>query len=442
MATHPGLKLHRQKPAGGRSIYDWVPDGLINGLFFRALLLVAPIQSVLLTPVQGSTPAFLLVLLCPAILIRNDPRYMRLLAFYVGFVLFYSIFLALSLSGYLIDLPNLSGLTVIREVYIFGQLKQTHVTQGIYLLAAVVFCFLVIENFQESFLKYAFFGILLLAAYGFYEFIFYAIFHSNGDFLSNRNFGDLDTAAAGAGHGAFATGSMLQKSNLFGSGFMRLKSLVGEPSMYALTATPFAVYAFGRRWWVIFAIIALSLVLSSSTTAVIGLMIGLTYIEVQRRPETIVYVVAVLIIAMLLYATAAPVQRAMDTLLFNKMDTISGNIRLQSFAAHFMAPFDGNPIRALFGLGFGTVRATDMLSNLIANIGIIGFLLYSAALLVPCFLLRQGDERNTLVATLLAIYFMQMLTVSEYAYLPPWFMIALGYARVRQQRAGLAVAGQ
>ncbi|RYF36194.1 MAG: hypothetical protein EOO38_28015 [Cytophagaceae bacterium] len=331
----------------------------------------------LLTPVQGSTPAFLLVLLCPAILIRNDPRYMRLLAFYVGFVLFYSIFLALSLSGYLIDLPNLSGLTVIREVYIFGQLKQTHVTQGIYLLAAVVFCFL-----------------------------------------------------------------MLQKSNLFGSGFMRLKSLVGEPSMYALTATPFAVYAFGRRWWVIFAIIALSLVLSSSTTAVIGLMIGLTYIEVQRRPETIVYVVAVLIIAMLLYATAVPVQRAMDTLLFNKMDTISGNIRLQSFAAHFMAPFDGNPIRALFGLGFGTVRATDMLSNLIANIGIIGFLLYSAALLVPCFLLRQGDERNALVATLLAIYFMQMLTVSEYAYLPPWFMIALGYARVRQQRAGLAVAGQ
>lgn len=442
MATHPGLKLRWQKPAGGRSIYDWVPDGLINGLFFRVLLLVAPIQSVLLTPVQGSTPAFLLVLLCPAILVRNDPRYMRLLAFYMGFVLIYLVFLALSLSGYLIDSPDMSGLRVIREFYIVGELKQTHITQGFYLLAAALFCFLLIENFQEAFLKYAFLGIFILAAYGFYEFIFYAIFHTNGDFLSNRNFGDLDTAAAGAGRGAFASGSALQGSNLFGSGFMRLKSLVGEPSMYALTATPFAVYAFGRRWWAIFAFITLSLVLSTSTTAVVGLMVGLTYVEVRRRPEAIIYVVAILIIAMLLYATAAPVQRAMDTLLFNKMDTISGNDRLQSFSNHFMVPFDGNPIRALFGLGFGTVRSTDMLSNLMANVGIIGFLLYSAALLAPCFLLRHGNERNALVATLLSIYFMQMLTVSEYAYLPPWFMIALGYARVRQERKPLSITGR
>lgn len=438
MATQfTGAYQQRVAPSRRASIYDWVPDGLINGLFFRVLLLVAPIQSVLLTPVQGSTPAFLLVLAAPAILVRDNPRYMRLLTFYISFVLLYSVFLACSLSGYLIDMPDMSRLTVIREIYIFGQLKQTHVTQGVYLFAAAVFTYLIYLYYQNSFLKYAYFGILLLAAYGFYEFVFYAIFHTNGDFLSNRNFGDLDTAAAGAGRGTFATGSYLQQSNLFGPAFMRLKSLVGEPSMYALTVTPFAVYAFGRRWWIICALLTLSLILSTSTTAMIGLLVGLSYAEMRRRPEAIVYVAAAVVVIALLYATAAPVQQAINVLLVNKLDTLSGNDRLQSFFAHFVVPFDGNPIRALFGLGFGSVRATDMLSNLMANVGVVGFLLYSAALLMPCVLLRRGGDRHALVATLLAIYFMEMLTVSEYAYLPPWFMVALGYVRVRQQRLAL-----
>lgn len=424
----------RLAPVRHASIYDWVPDGLVNDLFFRALLLVAPIQSVLLTPVQGTTPAFLLVLLCPAILVRDNPRYMRLLSFYISFVLLYALFLAFSLSGYMIDMPDLSRLTVIREVYIFGQLKQTHITQGLYLLGAATFTCLIYLYYQEAFLKYAFIAVLFLAAYGLYEFVYYAIFGTNGDFLSNRNFGDLDTASAGAGRGRFASGSMVQHSNLFGPAFMRLKSLVGEPSMYALTVTPFAVYAFGRRWWLLFGFLTMSLALSTSTSAVIGLLVGLFYSEIRRRPQAIVYVAAALIVVCLLYATAPPVQQVFDTLLFEKLDTNSGNERLRFFYSHFAVPFDGNPIRAMFGLGFGSVRSTDMLSNLMANVGVIGFILYSAVMLAPCFLLRDSRDRHALVASLLAIYFMSILTVSEYAYLPPWFMVALGYVRVRQQR--------
>lgn len=420
--------------------YAWSADGLVGGIFFRLLLLVAPIQSVLLTSTQGSTAAFLLVLLAPAVLVGNDPRYMRLLAFYIGFFLLYGLFMVASLSGYLIDMPDMSGLTVIREVYVYGSLKQTHVTQGLYLLVAAGFTFLVYQYYQEAFLKYMYWGILILAFYGFYEFVFFAMFHTNGDFLSNRNFGNLDTAAAGMGRGAFATGSMLQQSNLFGPAFMRLKSLVGEPSMYALTVTPFAVYAYGRRWWLLFAILVLSLLLSTSSTALIGLMVGLVYVEIRRRPEAILYVVAAFVVLVLLYATADPVQHAIDTLLFEKLDTISGSERLQSFLLHVSVPFDGNPIRALFGLGFGTVRSTDMLSNLMANVGLFGFLLYSVVLLAPCVMLRASGDRHAVVATLLAIYFMEMLTVSEYAYLPPWFMVALGYVRARQERHALPVA--
>ncbi|WP_298810583.1 hypothetical protein [uncultured Sphingomonas sp.] len=437
MATQFAAIPRAIPPAKRASIYDWVSQGFVNGLFFRALLLTAPIQSVLLTPVQGSTAAFLLVLLSPAILIGNDSRFLRLLAFYAAFVLFYTIYLAFSLSGYLIDVPDMSQLLVIKEIYISGYLKQTHVTQGVYLLAAVLFCYLCFEYYQEAFLKYAFFGVLLLACYGFYEFIYYAIFHSNGDILSNRNFGDLDTAAAGAGSGKYVTGSVVQGSTLFGSNFMRLKSLTGEPSMYALTVTPFAVYAYARRWWALFGILAFSLLLSTSTTAIIGLGVGISYTEVRHRQDFVLYIAAALLVAVLLYATLDPFQRALDTLLFQKLDTVSGNERMSAFMNHVRIVTDGNILRFLFGLGFGSVRSTDMLSNLLANVGVVGTCLYFGVILAPCVRLRKGADSGAIVAALLAIFFMEAITVSEYSYLPPWFMVALGYARVRQQRVAL-----
>jgi hypothetical protein len=433
VATALAGPVARRGPAL-RSVYDFVPDGLIRGVFFRALLLAAPIQSVLLTSVQGTTPAFILALFSPFLLVAKDRRYGRLLAFLAGFVLLYALYMALSLSGYLIDEPDMSRLTVIREAFVYGQLRQTHLTQGVYLLTSLLFAFLVYAYWQEAFLKFIYFAILLLATYGFFEFMFFAVFHTNGDFLSNRNFGDLDTAAAGAGRNLSVTGSRLQTSNLFGEGYMRLKSLTAEPSMYSLSVTPFTVYAFGRRWWWIFTVLMTSLVLSTSSTAVIGLLAGLGWIETRRRPEAVLYLTGAVVTVALLYATAEPVQRVLDVLLFEKLDTVSGNERINYFTAHAVVPFDGNPIRALFGLGFGTVRSGDMLSNLLANVGLVGLMGYATLLLAPCFLLRKSQDRLSIVASLLAIFAMEMLTVPEFNYLPPWFMVAMAYARVREQR--------
>ena len=419
---------------GRRSIFDWVPDGVVNDIFFRALLLTAPIQSILILPVQGSVPAFVLALLSPILLLSSDIRHIKLVAFYAGFIILYALFMACSLSGFLIDEPDMSKLLVIREIYVFGMLKQTHITQGSYLLAALIFAFLVYQHFQEAFVKYAFYGVLFLTTYGFYEFAFFAILNSNGDFLSNRNFGDLSTAASGAGNSLAVSGSRLQPSTLFGPAFMRLKSLTGEPSMYALSVTPFAVYAYGRRWWWIAVILALSLLLSTSSTAVIGLLIGIVYIESRQRQQAILYVPALLFCVLALYLTSSGLQNFIDNLIFNKLDTVSGNDRSQFFWSHARVPFDGNPVRFLFGLGFGSVRSTDMLSNLLANSGLIGVTLYSVAILLPCLLLRKGGDSNALIGTLLSIYVMEMATVSEYSYLPPWFMVAMAYARARDQR--------
>jgi hypothetical protein len=241
MATlaRPGFAPPRPRLAPPTA-YDWVPDNPVRDWYFRALLFLAPIQSILLTPVQGTTPAFLLTLGAAVVLVGKDGRYARVLAFYAGFVLLYALYMAFSLAGYTLGEPDMSQLTVIREIYLFGRLKQTNVTQGLYLMAALLFLFLVYRYWQEAFVRWAYYGIIALALYGFYEFVFYAIFHANGDFLSNRNFGSFDTAAGGAtSERDYASGSLVQPSNLFGAGFMRLKSLVGEPSMYAVTVTPF-----------------------------------------------------------------------------------------------------------------------------------------------------------------------------------------------------------
>jgi len=419
--------------------YAWVSGNVIQDILLKALLILAPIQSVLVTPVQGTTPSSVLIFASLGLLASKDPRYIRLWLFLVGYILAYSIYMALSLSSYYIDEPDVSQLTVIRDVFVMGWLRQSHVTQGAYLLVPLMFCYIIYSYYQESFIKYAFYGILLLSIYGFYEFIFYAIFHTNGDFISNRNFGDLDNAGAGAGDGeaGFATGSLVQTSNLFGAGFMRLKSLVGEPSMYALTVVPFTVYAFSRKWWVIFFILLLSLVLGSSTTAIMGLLVGISYSYMRKSSDAILYVAAFLIIVALMYFTYEPAHEVLDSLLFNKLDSGSGDDRMRLFLAHAGVAFDGNFIRTLFGLGFGTVRSTDMLSNLLANVGIVGVFLYSAALLTPCFLLKKGGDADAITGALLAVFVMEMVTVSEYSYLPPWFMVALGFARVRQQRLAL-----
>ncbi len=426
-----------------RNPYAWQRTSLVQDLLFKALLIVAPIQSVLVTPVQGTTPAAVLLFLSLGLLASGDIRYRKLWIFTIGFTLLYTVYLTFSLSSYYIDTPDTSRITIIREVFLFGWVRQSHVTQGFYLLVPCVFCYMIYLYYQEAFIKYIYYGLIILSLYGFYEFIFFAIFHANGDFLSNRNFGDLDSASTGAGTGeaGFATGSLVQISNVFGAGFMRLKSLVGEPSMYALTVTPFTVYAFARRWWLLFGILLLSLLLGSSTTAILGLAIGMGYAHARERSEAVLYVGAVLFIGVLLYFTIGSVQEVMNKLLFDKLDSDSGTERVQLFINHASVVFDGNFLRTLFGLGFGTARSTDMLSNLLANVGVIGFLFYSTIMLAPCYLMKKGEDTSAIISALLAIYVMEMATVSEYAYLPPWFMVALGYVRAREQRSAPVLSG-
>lgn len=396
-------------------------NATIGSVYLKVLLILAPIASYIVIPVQGTTPANVLLfasLLVPFFGVNYQVRFLAFIGF---FAICYVALLTFSLVGTGISAPDLRKLIEVRRVFISGNLRLTHVTQGIYLLSVVIFVYHIRQKFSQKILNWAYYGIIIFVIYGFYQFIFFAIFGTSGDFIANRNFGDFDITDSQG------DGTQLQQSILLGSRFIRFYSLTGEPSMFALTATPFFVFAFAMRSWKIALFLFVALFLSNSTTAIIGMAVGLFVLYCRNSRYIMFGIPAVILLFALFYFTSESVSTVADKLVFDKLSTGSGQERSQSMIDHAAAVFDGNLFRFFFGIGFGTIRSPDLLSTLLANSGIVGLGLYSAVMLAPVFLLPKSPVKIGLQAVLWSIWVMEMLSVSEYAYLPPWFFVAMAY---------------
>lgn len=399
-----------------------------GAIYMYTLMILAPIASFLVIPVQGLTPANVLLymsLLIPFFGIKYQVKFLLSAGL---FVLVYLAFLMGSLSGYLFSTPNFTYIDEIRRLYLVGALRVSHITQGLYLFSAIIFFYHCYANYNKRLLDWAYYGIIVLIVYGFYQFAFYAIFGFSGDFIANRSFGGDDVLDAGGGK------NWIQLSPLLGSRFIRFYSLTGEASFFSLTATPFFVFAFAMRSMKIAMFILLALFLASSSTAIIGILVAFFVLYCRDSKYVLFGLPAVLILVVVAYFSVEPVRFFLDNLILKKIGTESGNIRTEYFINHMSVVLDGNPLRLFFGLGFGTVRSADMLSTLIANVGVIGFLAYSALILLPTFYLPKDRLRIPLQAVLWSIWAMEMLAVSEYAYLPPWFFVAMAYRHISNSR--------
>lgn len=407
-----------------KRLIELAPDA-----FSRILVTLSPITSIVLFNVQGTTPVFLMTILVIFIPIYGWKKYVKISSYIIVFFIVYLCFLQFSQFANAISPAKMVNLIEIRRTYIFGQIRTTNITQGIYFLLAIYFMLYVNVYFKEKMIGWMFSGIIFLAIYGIYEFIFFAIFQRSGDFLSNRIFGEISNASQSSG---FLNGSQLQISNVLGRGFMRLKSLTAEPSMYALTSVPFLLYAYEKAWNKTALLLLFGIILSQSTTAIIGVAVGISYLNYSKSIYTIIIVPITALFVLVFYLTSESVRMGLDSLIFQKLNSFSGSDRIETFVYHANVIFDGNFVRFLFGLGFGTVRSLDMFSNLLANVGVIGFLAYTALIVGPVFLMPHCPDRRAIVAALLSIWVMEMATVSEYSYLPPWFFVALGYVRCRR----------
>jgi hypothetical protein len=403
-------------------------------IYFAFWSLVLPMTSFLLVPsIQGTTPAYILALLAIplATLIKSLGRkkYIKdIFLIILGFVLLNTI----SQLGLIFSLPNFGNLTLIDpedDTLIF---RSSMFTQSIYLLASIsTFCF-VKSFYRKSWNKFVFLGALLLAAYGIYEFLYFLIFRSNGDFISNRTFQS----------GNFLiSGSSFQVMTLSFLTIMRLKSLTGEPSMYAFTILPFWIFAIHENRSFTHIILLITLILSTSTTAIIGIM---TYVITQmfylktyyfNSKKTFVFCFVLSITFMIVANNIEFCINAFNQLFVNKLtvsDT-SGTVRYGSFEANISFFCSSSIINQLFGIGFGYIRSMDMFSTLLVNNGIVGLLIFTLLFFYPIFKLKNTDKNIGLKSAIIVIYITMMISVPEYSYLIIWLFLGIAYNQLSYQ---------
>lgn len=399
--------------------------------------LVLPITSVLVVPsIQGTTPGYLLtlMLLLPwvaAVAMREHaPRYYAdlglLLMLVVGFTAAGQLALALTdpldtLQFFRLPLVDNQDLSMI--------LRDSMFTQGLYLLTTLCAFVFVKLAYQPSWDRWLLGGALLLAGYGLYEWFYFLLTKENGDFLSNRTFGNDRTVS----------GSLFQTMQIGPIELLRLKSLTGEPSMYAFTILPFWIYALhtGRRKTQL--VLLATLLLSTSTTAIIGIGAYLALRVVLRGgrdPLLLLGVVAAMVAAALWIGGNEQIVKVYNLFIGNKLAArdVSGMERLSNSMSVLSLWWELPWINQWLGVGFGVVRSTDFFSTLLFNTGILGFTGFLALFAWPIFRLGHGELETGLRLALVVIFLTAMVSVPEFAYLSSWLFLGMAYHQLALAR--------
>ncbi len=399
-------------------------------------LLWAPfmlIQSVVVLPVKGTTLGYLLALLSPIVVLlfgdkKNRNRYLKL---FIICLFFYSVITLLSQFGNMIFRVTFGDITLVDFTDERLYFRRTLFTQSLYLLAGF-FTFLFIKTFYKSrWDNYLFTGAVLLACYGLYEILYFHIFGSAGDFLSNRTVGSGDMARLDG---------LFQTMNIGGFSIMRLKSLTGEPSMYSFSILPFWIYALYTERFKIAYFLFATLLLTTSTTAMLGMALYFIFIPIfsqitKRWMLYGVFFLGVMVVG-LTFAFDEIIQTVYQTQVVDKLTLQhnSGASRFQAFADHLAYYAQLNPWSQLVGQGFGTIRSMDLVSTLLVNTGIVGFLIFTIAFFYPVLRLKRTQRNNGIKVSLIVIYVTAMISVSEFGYLSIWIFLGLAYHQLSSER--------
>lgn len=397
---------------------------LLNVYFFLWAL-VLPVTSVLVIPsVQGTTPAYIFALaaivLIPLLAKNYGVRYL----FFVLTIFLITLFISL-VAQFSLSLSNVTNFGEMRMVDPRDKsllLRDTMFTQTLYLLAGISTFSFIRVFYRVKWDNYLFTGIVILAIFGIYECIYFFIFGQSGDFLSNRTFGE----------GLEGSGSLFQIIQLGPFTIERLKSLTGEPSMYAFTVLPFWIYAIHSKRFLIQFVLFITLLLSTSTTAILGLCIYfigyLMYFKLRVR-----YIISFMITLIILYFGFHQMVNDFFTEMVVKkvtMENLSGIDRFESFRSSWDFFVNSPILNMLFGVGFGYIRSTDMFATLLINTGIIGIILVTIAFAIPIFNLPNSYRNIGIKLSLITIYLTMMISVSEFAYLSIWLFLGIAYNEI------------
>ncbi|WP_117017283.1 hypothetical protein [Aeribacillus pallidus] len=393
--------------------------------YFSIWALFLPITSVLLIPsVQGTTPGYLMAFLSLIFVPFLTKHKSKGTQFYYFFFLIIFIYvfvllcsqLALSFSKTL-DFSNVILIDPFDKTYLF---KKTMFTQSLYVIAVFATFAYVRTFYNNKWDKYLLGGAVLLVLYGFYDFLYFFFTHTSGDFLTNRTF-------------RFGEGSAIQRKYIGSFLVMRFKSLTGEPSMYALTAIPFWLYAAQKKKKIISSLLFISLFLSLSTTAFLAFFIVfLSKLRNITKNHLFLYCVSFIVIISFIFIGLEKIYNFIYEFVIIKLqaEDNSGMIRANNFKNHIEFFSNMSLFNQLFGVGFGYVRSTDMFTTLLINTGIIGFTLFTFLFFYPIIRLDKSERSSNLKLILFILYVVMMVSVPEYAYLSTWLFLGMGYNQI------------
>jgi hypothetical protein len=208
-----------------------------------------------------------------------------------------------------------------------------------------------------------------------------------------------------------ASFSQLFGQRLPGIGIKRMTSVAPEPSMLArflIVPLMIALHSLlvggtrvlDRRSAAVTAtFLAFTMIMTMSSTGILGLLVVMVVLGVYgfyvrpvsawrldlRRllPVLVVAPAAALLTALFgLGITLEQLRLGLDMLVFGKLETLSGQGRV----AGALAALDLFATHPIFGVGWGSNRSFDLVTNILSNVGIIGFGLLAwihLAVLVP-----------------------------------------------------------
>jgi len=388
--------------------------------------LVMPVTSFLVFPsVQGTTPAYIMAFLSIAFVITRlkdegltgtNRQYLTLL-FLAGFL--WLVLLVGSQIGHIVDdRKNLNGAFLINQDEDKIVFRSALFTQSLY-LAACLFIFLYFRfYFRDEWMKYVFFGGCLMAAYGIYEWTYYLIFHQTGDFAANRMYGDHP-------------GSWSQTIDFGGLSLVRIKSFFGEPSFYASAIILYLITAINcNRAWLI-ALLVFNGFFSTSTTLYIGLAVCLLFhiILCSKGRLSGLLCLLLMICGMIVMYYWCP-----DT--FNGRfgdkvsgENLSGKMRIESALNTRDLFHSFSLMNWVFGIGFGYTY-NGVTTAILANTGIIGFIIYCFVFLKPACLLPREGLYGAYKTCILGLFVLFKLSLSELFLPTTWMFLGLAYNKL------------
>jgi len=403
-------------------------------VYLAILLCLAFIVSVVIyPPVSLSVPSYILVYLAAPFFIAwsffRDKGFLKELLTIVSIFLVLNILAQLQVWLFAVSLDP--SLTLTDK----GNLEQTLLRptffgQSIYLFAGIL-TYLYLKHYAcGSHLRYVYLGLRIIVVLGFLEIILFQLTGVNGDMISNRVFNNKP-----------GSGSLFQTITLGGLRMQRLKSLTGEPSMFAFSVIPFWMLCIPLKRYLDFVVLGIALLFSFSTSAYLGIVVlvaGASLADTGIRRKIIWIVPVVIMVLVILYFISPAVHKLVQSVFIDKFtgSNQSGSERSGHFLSQYNFWKDQLSISGkLVGLGWGYVRSTDFFSTLLVNNGLFGLMMFSLFYFRHAFVqVKDSVFKKYYLIALIAVFFILMGSVPEFAYLSLWIFLSLPYWVERKEK--------